>query len=216
MCSSCAHFRIVRNKAAEKVKEIGGYGPSGESPSPGPAAGDTPLLRHPAYSINNILGMSQAQQRHHQDANENILKRKRDDEGQYCFWSLAKTVSKFSIISEENRDLSNEMESEFKRARSQYSAYTSMWAGKWMAGAQGAEIKQEKAGLGETEASPTHSPYPAVSNTSSFPDTGAFPVTNYSNTGGQQQQAAYTALTAHSGSGEREMLQMSLQSNTDR
>ena len=86
LCSSCAHFRIVRNKAAEKVKEVGGYGPSGESPSPGPGAGgvagDTPLLRHPAYSINNILGMTQGQQRHHQDANENILKRKRDDDGQ--------------------------------------------------------------------------------------------------------------------------------------
>ena len=36
-----------------------------------------------AYSINNILGMTQGQQRHHQDANENILKRKRDDDGQY-------------------------------------------------------------------------------------------------------------------------------------
>lgn len=89
MCSSCAHFRIVRNKAAEKVKEVGGYGPSGESPSPGPVAGgvagDTPLLRHPAYSINNILGMTQVtqgQQRQHQDSNENILKRKRHDDGQ--------------------------------------------------------------------------------------------------------------------------------------
>ena len=92
MCSSCVHFRIVRNKAAEKVKEVGGYGPSGESPSPGPVAGgvagDTPLLRHPAYSINNILGMTQVtqgQQRQHQDSNENILKRKRHDEGQYTF-----------------------------------------------------------------------------------------------------------------------------------
>ena len=71
-------FRIVRNKAAEKVKEIGGY----DSPSPGPLAtslpgGDTThhSLRHPAYSINNILGMPQP------DANENILKRKRDDDG---------------------------------------------------------------------------------------------------------------------------------------
>ena len=83
MCSSCAHFRIVRNKAAEKVKEIGGYGPSGESSSPGPVSGgvtgDTPLLRHPAYSINNILGMHQAQAA---DANENILKRKREDDGE--------------------------------------------------------------------------------------------------------------------------------------
>ena len=75
------------------MKEIGGYG--GESPSPGPMAGagagagageavaaSTLLRSHPAYSINNILGMTQGQQRHHQDANENILKRKRDDDGQ--------------------------------------------------------------------------------------------------------------------------------------
>ena len=98
------------------------------------------------------------------------------------------------------------MESEFKRARSQYSAYTSMWAGKWMAGAQGAEIKQEKAGLGEADTSPTHSAYPAVSNPSSFQDTGSFPVTNYDNTAAPQQGAAYSALTAHSGNGEDIML----------
>ena len=78
LCSTCAHFRIVRNKAAEKVKEIGGY----ESSSPGPlshnlASSDTSLpLRHPSYSINNILGVQQAP-----DANENILKRKREDDG---------------------------------------------------------------------------------------------------------------------------------------
>ena len=118
---------------------------------------------------------------------------------------IAQLDLKTSLTSEENRDLSNEMESEFKRARSQYSAYTSMWAGKWMAGAQGAEIKQEKAGLGETETSPTHSAYPAVSNPSSFPDPGTFPVTNYDNTAAQQQ-AAYSALTAHSGNGEDTML----------
>ena len=77
LCSTCAHFRIVRNKAAEKVKEIGGY----ESSSPGPLshnlASDTSLpLRHPSYSINNILGVQQPP-----DANENILKRKREDDG---------------------------------------------------------------------------------------------------------------------------------------
>ena len=74
LCSTCAHFRIVRNKAAEKVKEIGGY----ESSSPGPLSsnltGDTSLpIRHPSYSINNILGVHQTQ-----DANENILKRMND------------------------------------------------------------------------------------------------------------------------------------------
>ena len=83
--NNCHNFRIVRNKAAEKVKEIGGY----DSPSPGPmptslppglTADTHPSLRHPAYSINNILGMHQA------DANENILKRKRDDEGSDKFF----------------------------------------------------------------------------------------------------------------------------------
>ena len=69
------------------MKEIGGYG--GESPSPGPMAGagagageavaaSTLLRSHPAYSINNILGMHQAQAA---DANENILKRKREEDG---------------------------------------------------------------------------------------------------------------------------------------
>ena len=72
------------------MKEIGGYGAGGDSssPSPGPLTSTsvTPittdthhavhaLARHPAYSINNILGM-------HPDANENVLKRKRDNDGE--------------------------------------------------------------------------------------------------------------------------------------
>ena len=32
-------------------------------------------MRHPTYSINGILGIQQA------DANDNLMKRKRDDEG---------------------------------------------------------------------------------------------------------------------------------------
>ena len=32
-------------------------------------------MRHPSYSINGILGIQQA------DANDNLMKRKRDDEG---------------------------------------------------------------------------------------------------------------------------------------
>ena len=95
LCSTCAHFRIVRNKAAEKVKEIGGY----ESSSPGPLSsnltGDTSLpLRHPSYSINNILGVHQTQ-----DANENILKRKREDDGKQRM-----RFSKFLIFSISRRD----------------------------------------------------------------------------------------------------------------
>ena len=67
--------RIVRNKAAEKAK-YGGYG----SLSPPPHGLHSGLheshLRHaPTYSINGILGIHQA------DANDNLMKRKREDEG---------------------------------------------------------------------------------------------------------------------------------------
>ena len=92
LCSTCAHFRIVRNKAAEKVKEIGGY----ESSSPGPLSNnlgsDTSLpLRHPSYSINNILGVQQTP-----DANENILKRKREDDGKG--WRLSFVIIFYFVI----------------------------------------------------------------------------------------------------------------------
>ena len=63
-------FRIVRNKAAEKAK-LSGYG----TPSPLPQDPGTALGRHPAYSINGILGI------HQPDANANLHKRKRDEEG---------------------------------------------------------------------------------------------------------------------------------------
>ena len=68
--------RIVRNKAAEKAK-YGGYGSS--SPPPGhlvtSGLHDSHLRHAPTYSINGILGIHQA------DANDNLMKRKRDDEG---------------------------------------------------------------------------------------------------------------------------------------
>jgi len=83
--------RIVRNKAAEKAK-MGGYGCGSISPGP-PTPNHHSMLQdnghgghlhhhhggtlrsHPAYSINGILGIHQA------DANDNLMKRKRDDEG---------------------------------------------------------------------------------------------------------------------------------------
>ena len=68
--------RIVRNKAAEKAK-YGGYGST--SPSPGQLHSglhDSHLRHTPTYSINGILGIHQA------DANDNLMKRKRDDEGE--------------------------------------------------------------------------------------------------------------------------------------
>jgi hypothetical protein len=60
----------VRNRAAEKAK-LSGYG----TPSPLPQDAGTALGRHPAYSINGILGI------HQPDANANLHKRKRDEEG---------------------------------------------------------------------------------------------------------------------------------------
>ena len=74
---------------------MGGYCPSQQSQSQGsssptslhhngglqdPAAAgmrvsDAGMRGHPTYSINGILGMHQA------DANDNLLKRKRDEEG---------------------------------------------------------------------------------------------------------------------------------------
>merc|ERR1711892_1519001 len=176
--------RIVRNKAAEKVKEIGGY----DSPSPGPlppslTGGEThPSLRHPAYSINNILGMHQPTA----DANENILKRKRDDE-------------------DETRELANQMDPEYKRARSQYtSAYASMWAGKWAQ--SNPTIKQEKAGnlmpenasQNQTNSSPIPTP---VNNTSPYPT--SFPeaiFSNYDASNNMTQTQTYTGLSSNTGS----------------
>ena len=91
--------RIVRNKAAEKAKgSVGSHSPppssqpsqntptgqtgsgmGGGTPNPnlmGLAPGsDISGLNRPSYSINGILGIPQA------DANANINKRKRGDEG---------------------------------------------------------------------------------------------------------------------------------------
>ena len=86
--------RIVRNKAAEKAK-MGSYGCGSTSPGPTTPSHHTllqdnvhghphhhhggPMRGHPAYSINGILGIHQA------DANDNLMKRKRDDEGSRFF-----------------------------------------------------------------------------------------------------------------------------------
>ena len=213
LCSLCAHFRIVRNKAAEKVKEIGGYESSSPGPLSGSLASDTSLpLRHPSYSINNILGVQQTP-----DANENILKRKREDDGRQrrnCFYFHFG----LSFLTDENQDASSQLEpAVFKRARSQYSsAYnnssmvSSMWAaGKWMAANQ--SIKQEKgSGSGggmmaeentattTSNVSPVNSPsYPA-----SFPDNLPFSYDGATNTNMSSMASnAYTA-SLNSSSGE--------------
>ena len=69
--------RIVRNKAAEKAK-YGGYG-SVSPPPPHhalhPGLHESQLRHAPTYSINGILVIHQA------DANDNLMKRKREDEG---------------------------------------------------------------------------------------------------------------------------------------
>ena len=95
------YFRIVRNKAAEKAKGTGPSSNSCSSPvvsqsgnggngapgtnttgSMGQPGGPLPMhgtdlsaLQRPSYSINGILGIPQP------DANANINKRKRDDDG---------------------------------------------------------------------------------------------------------------------------------------
>jgi hypothetical protein len=102
------HFRIVRNKAAEKAKSCGSHSPSISQASGGGSGGngggnaasmgqqqlpmggggvvpvgvlgsDISALQRPSYSINGILGIPQA------DANANINKRKRDDDGKKTF-----------------------------------------------------------------------------------------------------------------------------------
>ena len=69
--------RIVRNKAAEKAK-YGGYGSASPPPSHAHIMHDSHLRHAPTYSINGILGIHQA------DANDNLMKRKREDEGKKC------------------------------------------------------------------------------------------------------------------------------------
>lgn len=84
------YFRIVRNKAAEKAKQVGGGGGQvngGHSPQPtsnatsviahAPPAAHEPLQQRPSYSINGILGIPPQPGDHH--------KRKRDDNGQFPY-----------------------------------------------------------------------------------------------------------------------------------
>ena len=80
--------RIVRNKAAERAKggsssSATGCGASSPVSQTIPTSGMTGssmihdnVLNRPSYSINGILGIPQ------QDANANINKRKRDDDGE--------------------------------------------------------------------------------------------------------------------------------------
>ncbi|XP_071528820.1 uncharacterized protein [Panulirus ornatus] len=109
--------RIVRNKAAEKVR----HGLPG-TPSPvsqatsviahvPPAPHETVLQRPGSYSINGILGLPSLT-----DPNGNIHKRKRQD-------------------SDEHRDMTSHQEDDLKRQRTQYNSdplYTSMlWSKQW-------------------------------------------------------------------------------------
>jgi len=170
--------RIVRNKAAEKVKEIGGY----DSPSPGPLTPSLethPGLRHPAYSINGILGIPQATS----DANDNLLKRKREED-------------------EDTRGEEGSVEAEYKRARTQYTnsylQQASAWAGKWASG----QVKQEKAG-GQEQVST--SPYPTTfPEALAFPNYEAAmnQYTSVSPTQGQYQGSAGGQYVGAGGQGQ--------------
>ena len=86
-CSDCSHCRIVRNKAAEKAK-LGGYGSPASPEAALPHDTHTALARHPAYSINGILGI------HQQDANANLQKRKRDGDGE----SATRCLGDFTLL----------------------------------------------------------------------------------------------------------------------
>ncbi|XP_071528835.1 LOW QUALITY PROTEIN: uncharacterized protein [Panulirus ornatus] len=115
--SVSSNNRIVRNKAAEKVK----HGLPG-TPSPvsqatsvithvPPAPHETVLQRPGSYSINGILGLPPLA-----DPNGNIQKRKRED---------------FN----EHRDMTSHQEDDLKRQRTQYNSdplYTSiLWSRQW-------------------------------------------------------------------------------------
>ncbi|KAK4307860.1 hypothetical protein Pmani_020415 [Petrolisthes manimaculis] len=107
--------RIVRNKAAEKVKHglPGTLSPVSAATSviTHAPSHDSPLQRPGSYSINGILGLPPLT-----DPNGNINKRKRDD-------------------SDENRDLTSNPEDDLKRQRTQYTTdplYTNMlWSKQW-------------------------------------------------------------------------------------
>jgi len=130
--------RIVRNKAAEKAK-YGGYGSTSPTPNHIHSGIHESHLRHaPTYSINGILGIHQA------DANDNLMKRKRDDE-------------------DDNRDINGHLEDDLKRARTQYdthSTYPGMWTGRWTTSSP--NIKEEKSSVNHALpelSSQTHPPH---------------------------------------------------------
>ncbi|XP_035224353.1 paired box protein Pax-5-like isoform X2 [Stegodyphus dumicola] len=128
--------RIVRNKAAEKAKQVGassGHMNGGHSPQPTsnatsviahapPAHEGQPQLQRPSYSINGILGIPNpsgtgSQQQHTQD-HTGTHKRKRDDG-----------------VGNEGRDINGDLhDDESKRQRTQYNGdqiyATQMWP-KW-------------------------------------------------------------------------------------
>ncbi|XP_071529054.1 LOW QUALITY PROTEIN: uncharacterized protein [Panulirus ornatus] len=144
--------RIVRNKAAEKVK----HGLPG-APSPvsqasvithvPPAPHDTALQRSGSYSINGILGLPPLT-----DPNGNIHKRKRED-------------------IDVHRDMTSQQEDDLKRPRTQYNTdplYTNMlWSKQWSTLKTEDEAKTLLPELGGGAPGGSVSPY---SNVQSFVD----------------------------------------------
>ncbi|XP_037084468.1 paired box protein Pax-5-like [Pollicipes pollicipes] len=130
--------RIVRNKAAEKVRGHHGSGQGhqqhgGGLPSP---IGQTSVIAHappaahdirPSYSINGILGLGG------QDPNGNSIgKRKRDDED-----DQRRLPDQYYHPRADDRDLTSASEEEVKRQRVQYPveqlAYSSLpWSKQWL------------------------------------------------------------------------------------
>ncbi|XP_071529030.1 uncharacterized protein [Panulirus ornatus] len=158
--------RIVRNKAAEKVK----HGLPG-TPSPvsqatsvithvPPAPHDTVLQRPGSYSINGILGLPPLT-----DPNGNIHKRKRED-------------------TDEHRDMTNYQDDDLKRPRTQYNTdplYTSMlWSKQWSTLKTEDEAKTFLSELGGGVPGGAPSPYSSVQSfvdhPSSYPSVSTAPL----------------------------------------
>ncbi|XP_071529042.1 uncharacterized protein [Panulirus ornatus] len=155
--------RIVRNKAAEKVKHglPGTPSPVSQASSVPPAPHETVLQRPGSYSINGILGLPPLT-----DPNGNIHKRKRED-------------------SDEHRDMTIQQEDELKRPRTHYNTdplYNNMlWSKQWSTLKAEDEAKTFLPELGGGYPGNTGSLYSSVQSfvdhPSSYPSVSTAPLT---------------------------------------
>ena len=103
------------------------------------------------------------------------------------------------LFSDETRDLSSQMDPDYKRARSQYTSYASMWAGKWAQ--SNPTIKQEKSGTMMSENQSNSSPIPTPGNNPS-PYPASFPealFSNYDASNNMTQTQTYSGVSSNTG-----------------